>query len=86
MRKWLRHKDKVVKRHKTTGLIEKQWKGSKLNKVYTVKPITEDTVTLYDVSDVLFNNYGDILKAPSLHLSNWAECEIVKVDETIKND
>lgn len=83
---WLRHKDKVVKRNLKTGLIQKQWKGTTLNKIYTVKPVTADEVTLYDVEDVLFDNYGNIISAPSLHLSNWAECEIVKVNEIKDRD
>lgn len=79
----LKVKDQCVKVNNITNEVEKQYKGSKEPKIYTVKTSSNDgTVTIYNNDEVLFDSYGNVIIAPPVvgrKSSNWTYSKLVKI-------
>ena len=73
-------KQKVHKINNFTNIAEKQWKNSKLNKVYTVKHSAEN-VYLYNVEDVVFAPDGKPTISPPEIKSDWVNSHIKPIEE-----
>ena len=67
---------KVHKIHQ--GKPETQFKGG-APKVYTVNRSDNGVVTLYNNPDVILSPSGNVISAPNLLKSNWAESYIEAV-------
>lgn len=73
-------KQKVYKVHNQTNVVEKQWKNSKLNKIYIVKH-SDESVFLYNVEDVAFSPHGKVTVCPPEIKSNWVNHHIEPAEE-----
>lgn len=73
-------KQQVHKVHNITNAIEKQWKNSKFNKVYTVKH-SDESVILYNVDEVAFSPSGKVTICPPEIKSNWLHHHIEPIGE-----